>query len=184
MTRIANLSASEHLLGILARAQSRVQDLQTQVATGKRSQTYAGIAGNARELLGLEKSRQMLERFDRNNDSMKTGLDATTTVLDGIGETLRTFRQNLISASSGKPLDAQRASDLQQAAFRAMQDMQNFLNTDVDGRHLFASSRVQIQPVSLPVPTLAEFQMKWVSTTIRHGRIGLRSACQGDKNIR
>jgi flagellin-like hook-associated protein FlgL len=115
---------------------------------------------------------------------MKTGLDATTTVLDGIGETLRTFRQNLISASSGKPLDAQRASDLQQAAFRAMQDMQNFLNTDVDGRHLFASSRVQTQPVSLPVPTLAEFQMKWVSTTIRHGRIGLRSACQGDKNIR
>jgi flagellar hook-associated protein 3 FlgL len=158
MTRIANLSASEHLLGILARTQSRVQDLQTQVATGKRSQTYAGIAGNARELLGLEKGRQMLERFDRNNDSMKTGLDATTTVLDGIGETLRTFRQNLISASSGKPLDAQRASDLQQAAFRAMQDMQNFLNTDVDGRHLFAGSRVQTQPVSLPASTLAEFQ--------------------------
>src|SRR5512132_553525 len=86
MTRIANLSASEHLLGILARTQSRVQDLQTQDATGKRSQTYTGIAGNASELLGLEKGRQMLDRFHRNNDSMKTGLDATTTVVDGIGE--------------------------------------------------------------------------------------------------
>ena len=122
------------------------------------AQTYVDIAGNARELLGLEKGRQMLDRFDRNNDSMKTGLDATTTVVDGIGETLRTFRQTLISASSGKPLDAQRTSDLQQAAFRAMQDMQNFLNTDVDGRHLFAGSRAQTPPVSLPASTLAEFQ--------------------------
>jgi flagellin-like hook-associated protein FlgL len=54
MTRIANLAASDHLLAMLAHTQSRVQDLQTQVATGKRSQTYAGIAGDARQLLALE----------------------------------------------------------------------------------------------------------------------------------
>ena len=158
MTRIANLSASEHLVGMLARTRSQVQDLQTQVTTGKRSQTYAGIAGDARELLGLEKSRQMLDRFDRNNDLMKTRLDATTTAVDGIGETLRKFRQTLLSASSGKPLDAQQTSDLQQAAFRAMQDMQDILNTDVDGRHLFAGSRARTQPVSLPASSLAQFQ--------------------------
>src|SRR5512133_3199798 len=114
MTRIANLSASEHLIGILARTQSRVQDLQTQVATGKRSQTYAGIAGNARDLLGLEKGRQMLDRFDRNNDSMKTGLDATTTVVDGIGETLRTLRQTLnfcvVRKAAGRAADERSAT--------------------------------------------------------------------------
>ena len=45
MTRIANLAASDDLLQMLARTRRQVQDLQTQVATGKRSQTYAGIAG-------------------------------------------------------------------------------------------------------------------------------------------
>ena len=158
VTRIANLAASDDLLQILARTQRKVQDLQTQVATGKRSQTYAGIAGDARELLGLEKSRQMLDRFDRNNDLMKARLDVTTTAVDGIGDTLRKFRQTLLSVSSGKPLAAQQASDLQQAAFGAMRDMQDLLNTDSDGRYLFAGSRVPTQPVSLPASTLAQFQ--------------------------
>ena len=67
----------------------------------------------------MEKSRQMLDRFDRNNDLMNTRLDATTTAVDGIGETLRKC-QTLLSASSGKPLDAQQTKDLQQAAFRAL----------------------------------------------------------------
>jgi flagellar hook-associated protein 3 FlgL len=140
MTRIANLAASDHLLAMLGHTQRQVQDLQTQVATGKRSQTYAGISGDARQLLALESSRQMLERFEHDNDVMQTRLDATATSVDGIGETLRRFRQTLLSASSGKPLDAQQASDLQQAAFRTMKDMQDFLNTDVDGRYLFAGS--------------------------------------------
>ena len=158
VTRIANLAASDDLLQILAHTRRQVQDLQTQVATGKRSQTYAGIAGDARELLGLEKSRQMLDRFDRNNDLMKARLDVTTTAVDNIGETLRKFRQTLLSASSGKPLAAQQASDLQQAAFGAMRDMQDLLNAEIDGRYLFAGSRARTQPVSLPASTLAQFQ--------------------------
>jgi flagellar hook-associated protein 3 FlgL len=81
MTRIANLAANEHLLAIVTRTQSQVQDLQTQVATGKRSQTYAGIAQDTRELLRLERSRQVLERFDRNNDLMKIRLDTTMTAV-------------------------------------------------------------------------------------------------------
>src|SRR5512134_962790 len=97
MTRIANLAANEHLLGILARTQNQVQDLQTQVATGKRAQTYAGIAGDTRELLGLEKSRQVLERFDRNNDLLKIRLDTTTTAVDGIAGTVRQLRDQLVT---------------------------------------------------------------------------------------
>jgi flagellar hook-associated protein 3 FlgL len=39
-----------------------------------------------------------------------------------------------------------------------MKDMQDFLNTDVDGRYLFAGSRARTQPVSLTASTLAQFQ--------------------------
>src|SRR5512144_3040829 len=103
VTRIANLAAGDDLLQILAHTRRQIQDLQTQVATGKRSQTYAGISGDARQLLALESSRQMLERFEHDNDVMQTHLEATATSVDGIGETLRRFRQTLLSASSGKP---------------------------------------------------------------------------------
>jgi flagellin-like hook-associated protein FlgL len=100
----------------------------------------------------------MLDGFDRNNNVMKTRLDATTTAVDKIGETLRKLRQTLLLTSSGQPLDARQASDLQQAAFRAMQDMQDFLNTDVGGRYLFAGSGARTRPVSLPASTLSQFQ--------------------------
>jgi hypothetical protein len=39
-----------------------------------------------------------------------------------------------------------------------MKDMQDFLNTDVDGRYLFAGSPARTQPVSLLASTLAQFQ--------------------------
>jgi flagellar hook-associated protein 3 FlgL len=162
MTRIANLAANEHLLGILTRTQNQVQDLQTQVATGKRSQTYAGIAKNTRELLGLERSRQVLERFDRNNDMMKIRLDTTTTAVDGITETVRQLRNQLLALNSGTdardPEWISGLNKLQNAAFSAMQSMAADLNTKVDGQYLFAGSQVRTQPVKLPAATLEQFQ--------------------------
>ena len=138
MTRIASLAANEHLLGMLTRTQSQVQDLQTQVATGKRAQTYAGIAEDTRELLGLERSRQVLQRFDRNNDLLKTRLDATTTAIDGIAETVRQLRDQVLTLNSGVGAqdaawitDPELISDLeniQSAAFSAMQSTAADLN--------------------------------------------------------
>ena len=168
MTRIANLAANEHLLGMLARTQSQVQDLQTQVATGKRAQTYAGIAEDTRELLGLERSRQVLQRFDRNNDLLKTRLDATTTAIDGIAETVRQLRDQVLTLNSGVGAqdaawitDPELISDLenmQSAAFSAMQSTAADLNTKVDGHYLLAGSQVRTRPVTLPAATLEAFQ--------------------------
>jgi hypothetical protein len=45
-----------------------------------------------------------------------------------------------------------------------MQDMQDFLNTDVDGRYLFAGSRARTRPLSLPASTLAQFQRLTTAT--------------------
>ena len=165
MTRIASLAANEHLLGMLARTQSQVQDLQTQVATGKRS--YAGIAEDTRELLGLERSRQVLERFDRNNDLMSTRLDATNMAIDGIAETVRQLRDQLLTLNSGVGAqdagwitDPELISDLkniQSAAFSAMQSTAADLNTKLDGQYLFAGNQVRTQPVKLPATTLEQF---------------------------
>jgi flagellar hook-associated protein 3 FlgL len=165
MTRIANLAANEHLLAIVTRTQSQVQDLQTQVATGKRSQTYAGIAQDTRELLRLERSRQVLERFDRNNDLMKIRLDTTTTAVDGIAETVRQLRDQLLAINSGAgaedPEWISGLNKLQNAAFSAMQSVAADLNTKVDGQYLFAGSQVRTQPVKLPAATLQQFQQMY-----------------------
>jgi flagellin-like hook-associated protein FlgL len=174
MTRIANLAANEHLLAIVTRTQSQVQDLQTQVATGKRSQTYAGIAQDTRELLRLERSRQVLERFDRNNDLMKIRLDTTTTAVDGIAETVRQLRDQLLAINSGAgaedPEWISGLNKLQNAAFSAMQSVAADLNTKVDGQYLFAGSQVRTQPVKLPAATLQQFQQMYDGNAVIYPR--------------
>ena len=71
----------------------------------------------------------------------------------------RQFRQALLSTiSSGTPLDPNQAGSLQEAAFRAMKNMQDYLNTDFDGRYLFSGSRVRTEPVQIGASSLASFQ--------------------------
>lgn len=47
MTRITTLATSDQMTAILGRTQQRMQDLQTQITTGPRAQSYAGIAAHA-----------------------------------------------------------------------------------------------------------------------------------------
>ena len=168
MTRIATLAANEHLLGMLTRTRNQVQDLQTQVATGKRAQAYTGIAEDTRELLGLERGRQVLQRFDRNNDLLKTRLDVTKSAVGSIAETVRQLRDRLLTLNSGVGAqdaawitDPELVSDLenmQSAAFSAMQSTAADLNTKIDGQYLFAGSQVRTRPVMLPATSLGHFQ--------------------------
>lgn len=162
MTRIATLATSEHLTSILGHTQARVQDLQTQVATGKRAQTYAGIAADTGRLIDLETRRQMLDRFQQNNALLKARIDATATAAGGIAGTIRDFRQDILSViTGGTVLSSSKVDDLQETAFRAMKSLEDYLNTDLDGRSLFAGSQVRQRPVDIGASSLAQFQATW-----------------------
>jgi flagellin-like hook-associated protein FlgL len=161
MTRIADLPAKNQLLAIMMRTQQRVHQFETQVATGKASSDYAGISRQSLRLLRLEASNEQLQRFVANNTSMQTRLDVTNTTVDGIRETVRDFRRTLLDLGGGKPLEKQAIEDLQAWAFRAMGDMESYLNTDVDGRFLFAGGRTDTPPVDLGLTTLDDFQARF-----------------------
>jgi flagellin-like hook-associated protein FlgL len=193
MTRIATLATSQNLNSILADTQARVHDLQTQVATGKRSQTYAGIASDSRRLIDLEQRRKLLERYEQNNTLMKARIDATATAVSGIAETIRGFRQDLMSViGGGTVLSASKVDDLQETAFRALQALEDYLNTNLDGRSLFAGSQVRTRPVDIAAKSLAEFQATWDGSKViypptRAAQVGasgtLSNAITGDLSI-
>ena len=167
MTRIATLATSDQLTAILGRTQQRVQDLQTQVTTGRRAQSYAGIAADAGRLISTETRRSLLARFEKNNTLMQARVDASADAVAGAADTIRDFRAELRTAiSSDSALTPAKAKDLQQAAFRAMQTLQASLNTEVDGRALFAGSRVRQQPVDIGATTLAAFQARWDGSAV------------------
>ena len=158
MSRITNLASSTQLVNIMLRTQQRLLETEVQVSTEKKSQTYAGISDQSQRLLDIETSRDSLERFVSNNELMDLRLKTTEAVVDGMKKTIRDFRGLLFEFELGTTNDEQAVRDIQDAAFRALLDMQVNLNTDVDGRFVFGGGRLHNQPTDFGLTTLADFQ--------------------------
>jgi flagellin-like hook-associated protein FlgL len=161
MSRIATYASNRQLISTMLQTQSRVQQTQMQIASEKVSDDYAGIAADTERLLSLENARGLLERFAGTGALIKERLDMAATSLAGIDETLRDFRQMLLDNGGSRPLDPRQVEDMQQAAFAALKELEGYLNTRVDGRFLFAGSRVTTRPVDVGADSLEQFQARY-----------------------
>ncbi|MBE0530757.1 MAG: hypothetical protein IH626_08010 [Rhodospirillales bacterium] len=161
MNRIANLASTNALVSRLMQTQSRVNDLQIQAATEKISQTYQGIARSSQRLVNVENSRDMLGNFVTNNGTADLRLKTMDAAVSGIRTAIVNFREALFEFEAGSGNEEQRIKDVQDAAFRAMNDIGIYLNSDADGRFMFAGGRVTTQPVDLGLTTLAAFQAQY-----------------------
>jgi flagellin-like hook-associated protein FlgL len=158
MSRIATLNASNRLLEVMTRVQGRLHDQQVRVTTEKVSQDYAGISGKAGRLVSLETTRAAVGRGIDDNAIMETRLSATDKAVEAMGKTMGDFRAMLLDLGSNKPLDEAHVTEVQAFAFRALKDMEGYLNTEVNGRFLFSGSRATTRPADLGLTTMAGFQ--------------------------
>lgn len=158
MTRISSAAANTQLVNRILLTQQRLFDLQGQVSSEKKSQDYAGIALDSQRLLNIENSRDRLERYIRNNEQQQTRLNVATTAVDAARTSIRTFRQELSNYSVGKTTVKENVDNVQEAAFRAIRDLEDLLNTEVDGRFLFGGSRATTEPVDFNASSISSFQ--------------------------
>ncbi|MGH6660811.1 MAG: flagellin, partial [Rhodospirillales bacterium] len=158
MTRISSLASNTALVNQLLRTQARLFDLQTQVSSEKVSQDYTGIALDSQRLINIENSRDSLKRFVDNNNQMETRLKITDTALAGIREIIDNFRKNLDIFQGGSTKDQTRVQTIQDDAFRSLKSLEDLLNTEVNGRFLFAGARVSTEPANFGLSTIAAFQ--------------------------
>lgn len=167
MTRISSAAVNTQLISRLLQTQRSIFDLQGQVNTQKKSQDYAGIALETQRLLNIENSRDRLQRYIRNNEQQQTRLNVATTAVDAARTAVRDFRQELSNYSVGKPKIEENVNNVQEAAFRALRDLEDLLNTEVDGRFLFAGSRATTEPVNFNVPSISSFQSTYDGARVK-----------------
>ena len=166
ITRIANFAANAQLVNLVLRTQARVNESQIQVASEKKSQTYSGIAGESERLINIENSRNLLDQFVQNNNLEDIRLSTTDTVFEAIRKAISDFREQVFLFEGGGLDVEQRVKDVQDAAFRALKDIETHLNQDFNGRFLFGGTRVTTQPVDLGLTMLADFQTTYDGTTV------------------
>jgi len=167
MSRISTLAANTLLLNQTLRTQQRVFDGQVAISSEKKSQDYTGIFIDAQRLVNTENTRDLLSRFITNNEQKDVKLEVTETVTEAIRTTISDFRSSLATFSTFETKDAAHVKDIQDQAYRTLLSIQDYLNTDVNGEHLFSGARTTTEPVALNIESVSAFQTKYdgVGTT-------------------
>ncbi len=168
MTRITSLASSNHLIRLMLQSQDRLQQGQVQVATEKKSQNYAGIAQASERLVNIENSRDLLNRYTQTNNLMDLRFTITDTVISGVETAMRDFRQELSTFRTTAMTAETDVRDIQNSAFRTLQSIESYLNTDVNGQYIFSGGRATTEPISLGLTNLTDLQTKWDGANIAY----------------
>lgn len=146
MTRIANLSAQNLSLSLLQQTQARAMDTQVQISTGKKAERYMGVAADSARLLSLKSEHARVSQYVAGNKVADMRLQAMETSVAGVMDVATKLRTLLVNASH----DENAASiALKEEATAMLGQVAGYLNTQIDGRHLFAGSRTEASPVDL-----------------------------------
>ena len=167
-SRISSLAANNQLIEILLTTQRRLQNTQIQLSSGKKSQTYDGIRLGSERMVNLENTQGALERFIINNYGTALQLDVMETSVEAMRVTIRDFKTLLGDLSSSGTASKEQIRDIQDWSIRSLTNMEEYLNTKVNGQYLFAGGRNNTRPVNLGITTLAAFQSIYDGVTVNY----------------
>ncbi len=163
MTRVPTLAAHSLMSARLMGTQSKIYDLQTQLTTEKKSQTYSGISSDALRLINFENESTRTSTYITNNTVANARLSAMNESVSGARKSLVTFRDDLSNFLSKDitTLSSDEISDfedLQARAFNFMKDMEDYFDIKLDGQYLFSGGKSGVPPVDTGFDSLEEFQ--------------------------
>jgi len=144
--RVSTLAQQQLITSNALRTQRNVNDLQIQIASGKKTQSFSGIADDAGRLVNLKSELTQAEQLIQNITITKKRLDLMAFAIDEIEDIARKARTDFASALNGGAADEMQLSLLAQASLDQVVEV---LNTKGDSRFLFGGGAVQTKPVNL-----------------------------------
>ena len=156
--RIGTYGAGQQYLQQILALQSRTNQEELQVSSGKLSQTYSGISQSANTVLNFQVSASLTQQYVTDNSVTDTKLQASTAAVTGMQTTITNFKNQLVSFQQNSNTNPQEIKQLQTFAFQAMQDMQAYLGANINGDYLFSGGKTSTAPVQLPASTVENFQ--------------------------
>tara|TARA_R110000868_G_scaffold4155_8_gene25303 strand:+ start:45732 stop:46643 length:912 start_codon:yes stop_codon:yes gene_type:complete len=146
MTRVANLGQHDRIVSLIMQTQRESSEAELQIASGRKSQDYKGIARDSARLVELETTQMRSNQYVANNQLIEDRLQLMEGNVGQVFDILTEFKTLLINA-----LNEGNAAELglQNHASEMMTQVSTLLNADLDGRHLFAGSMTNTPPVDL-----------------------------------
>jgi len=140
--RVATNSQTNYMLSQISKANSNLQQSETQVSSGKVSDTYAGIGDKTAALEGARVAAQRADAYQANTQLAVTQTDlqdTQLTTLAGLASQLQKAVQTAAGNSDGTDLMNQANSIFQQAS-------QILNSTDANGNYIYGGSLTDQKP--------------------------------------
>jgi flagellar hook-associated protein 3 FlgL len=144
MDRVTTFSAYNSVIANLMASESRQNQAQIQVSSGKIGSDLKGFSDNAEALTATKTLMTRVDGYLQNAKSLQTRMDAQNLALNQVldaGTQARQAIANAIATGKGDGLMIELNSYLGQAAAA--------LNTQQNGRYVFAGGKVNTPPVAV-----------------------------------
>jgi flagellin-like hook-associated protein FlgL len=129
----------------IADSRQLISDLQQQLATGKKVETYGDLGLQSTQNLSMRSELSQIEGYTKTIDLVGIRLDVMTLSLDHIREIATTTKSDALT--SGFELNSAGQTVFQTEVGARFDEVASILNTDVDGRHLFGGRQTEQDPV-------------------------------------
>ncbi len=133
------------LMDVSTRSMDRFNEVQKQIATGKKSDTFGGYAPVARTVINLRNEISRRESYMDSINVAQPRLVSSQTALGRMGTIMSDIQKTALTGAGTGPKDA---ALIRQQAQSALKEMTSLLNTKSDGQYVFAGSDSSNAPIS------------------------------------
>jgi flagellar hook-associated protein 3 FlgL len=150
MTGVTTIEQQNQMLQYLQQMQSQGAALEEQIASGQKSQTYAGIAPQAAQVISLQATQSLQQGYMNTIDTVNTRLQTMSLAMQNIATIASSF-QTTLANSAFTPSGA----SVQQTAQQLLVELGSYMNTQDGSRYVFSGNQTStptFNPAGLPNP--------------------------------
>ncbi len=141
-------TSRSHIYQSITTSRALSDDLQRQLATGLKSETYGDLGLDRRRVIEFNGDISQLQGYVRSIDQANVRVDILDQTLTQIFDSVSTSRADSLSTNFELNSDGQTL--FQSEAHARFQDIATILNTEAGGRYIYSGAEVTTKPVVPP----------------------------------
>lgn len=152
LTRVSTYAIHQRTLSDFRRVQADLANAQRQISSGRKADIFAELAGQVEFYSSIESKVERSDKYGQQNEVIISRLETMNGAVTKIIDATREVRNLIVGRRNG----ASGAESLLTQNVRAIAEkIASQLNTNVEGRYLFAGSKTDVEPVTANVQNAA-----------------------------
>jgi len=148
VSTISTYGSIQNQLAYMNQTQTDLNNAETQVSSGQKSQTFEGISSSVEQFSSLNSQITRLANYSQQNTitigQLQTTNNALTQVLNIANDVKSLITTQISGTSSSAAFNQQLSADMSTLAAT--------LNTNYSGKYIFGGTNTSTPPVTTPVP--------------------------------